>query len=145
MGEGAEVRRHSGLPLIAGATDIVAGNPVTFSASRAWQVVTAKDNTTEIIGIARASARANKGIDIRDVGDIVRGIAAATINSGELVGIASLSTTEGASGLVQVAQLAPITRASGSARWTLGPAVENANPKEEFAYYVNPKQISGLA
>lgn len=144
MGRGAEVRRHSGLPLIAGATDIVAGNPVAITASGSWQVITAADNTTEIIGIARASAQANQGVDIRDIGDIVRAVAAATINSGEHVGIASLSTTEGASGLVQVAQLAPVAKASAANRWSVGIAVESAQPKQEFAYYIKPTQLSGL-
>jgi hypothetical protein len=98
--------------------------------------------------VARASAQSitNGGsVDIRDIGDIVRAVAAATINSGEYVGVASLSTTEGASGLVQVAQLGPVARASGSARWAVGVAVENANPKQGFAYYIKPEQLSGLA
>jgi len=150
MSQGAETRRLSGLPFIAGPTNIAAGNPVKLGTG-SWTVENALHASDEPIGIARASAAAGKALDVRDTNDVIRGIAAATIAVGNLVGLASVFAT----GSTVVAQLAPVSAGVVKAPkeneeivrtvvWSVGQAVEAANPGAEFGYRVNVRQISGL-
>lgn len=147
MSYGAETRRLSGLPFFTGATNIAGGNAVQLSASTPWVVNNVVAETEEPFGIARASAAGvSDAVDIRDTADVIRGIAAATINIGEFVVVASGAATAGASGSVEVSQLAPPATlgASGTVVWAVGKAVEHANPGGEFAYYLKIQQVSGL-
>lgn len=147
MGVGAELHRNSGLPLLAGATDVVGGNLVTVSGP--WQVTTVQSANEEPIGVARASAPAHGAVDVRDLsaGDVVRAIAGATITAGQQVGFASNATVAGASGVIQVTKLGPVSKAasSGTTAWAVGQALETAIPGNTFAYRVNPRQLTGLS
>jgi hypothetical protein len=147
MGVGTDLRRLSGLPFIAGATDLVNAMPVQVTGP--WTVLPVRGVTEgPPVGITRGSAAAGKAVDVRDRGNIVRVVAAATFASGELVGVASMATiAAGPTGtsVVQVPQYAPVTRASGSVRWSLGVSLEAANPGNTIAFLVEPQQISGLA
>jgi hypothetical protein len=147
MGVGADLRRLSGLSLIAGATDLVKDMPVQVTGP--WTVLPVKGVTEgPPIGVTRASAPAGKAVDVRDRGNIIRVVAAATFAPGELVGVASMATiAAGPTGtsVVQVPQYAPVTRASGAVRWSLGVCLEAANPGNTIAFLVEPQQLSGLA
>lgn len=148
MGVGKELRRNSGFPALAGATDIAAGNPVTITGP--WQVTTVQGVTEgPILGIARASAPAKQAVDIRDsaTGDVARAIAAATVTAGNLVGFATNATAAGASGTIQVTGLGPVSRGASNllANWTVGEALENAAIGNTFAYRINPRELPGLS
>lgn len=147
MGVGSELKRNSGAPLFAGGTDIVGGNLVTISGP--WQVTSVQSVEEEVIGAARASAPAHDPVDVRDIaeGGIVRAIAAATITAGNLVGFASNATIAGASGVIQVTKLGPVSKGAslGKSTWSVGQSLETALPGNTFAYRVNPRQLSGLS
>ena len=147
MGVGSELRRNGGLPLLAGATDVAGGNIVAVSGP--WQVTSVQNVNEEPIGIARASAPAKNGVDIRDLssGDVVRAVAAATITAGNLVGFASNATVAGASGTIQVTKLGPVSKGAslGTGTWSVGQALESALPGNTFAFRVNPRQLAGLS
>lgn len=147
MGVGKELRRQSGAPFIAGGTDIAGGNLVKLVGN--WQVRSVATFTDVPIGIARASAPAGQAVDIRDIatGDIVRAVAGATIVSGEPVGWASNATAAGASGVIQISKIGPVSKGASlsGATWSVGEAVEGSNPGNTFAFRVNPRQLSGLS
>ena len=145
MGLGAETKRNQGLPVYAGPTDVAAGNVVRWTPGKNWTVQNVATTSQEPVGVARASARSGAALDVRDLRDVVRGVAAATIAAGTTVGVASVAATEGASGAIQLTQLGPVGRASGTAVWAIGVAVESANPGESFGYYIDRKELSGLA
>lgn len=147
MGVGSELRRNSGLPLLAGASDIVGGNLVTVTGP--WQVTTVQSVNEEPLGVARASAPAHFAVDVRDTGEgaIVRAVAAATIAAGNQVGFASNATVAGASGTIQVTKYGPVSKGAslGASTWSAGTSLENANPGNTFAFRVNPRQLAGLS
>lgn len=149
MGVGSSLKRNSGLPLFAGATDIAAGNLVALSAVGGWQCITVQSVNEAPIGIAYASAPAHGPVDVRDfgTGDIVRAIAGATITAGNLVGFASNATAAGASGTIQVTKLGPVSKGAslGTGTWAAGEALETAIPGNTFAFRVNPRQLAGLS
>lgn len=147
MGVGSELKRNSGFPVLAGATDIAAGNLVAVSGP--WQVTSVQSVEEEPLGAARASAPAHKPVDVRDSGEggVVRAIAGATITAGNLVGFASNATAAGASGVIQVTKLGPVSKGAslGKSTWSVGQSLETALPGNTFAYRVNPRQLSGLS
>lgn len=79
--------------------------------------------------------------------NIARAVAAATISYGEAIGYATRSSVAqvGGTGATLGVRVKPVSGASGSVVWQAGTAVEAANPGEVFSFYVNPRQLSGLA
>lgn len=148
MGVGSELRRNSGLPLIAGGSAVAGGNLVAITG--AWQALTVQNVNEAIVGVARASAASLEPIDVREIsgGDVVRAVAAATIAAGNLVGFASNATAAGPGNtIVQVTKYGPVSKGAslGTGTWTAGEALENANPGNTFAFRVNPRQLAGLS
>jgi hypothetical protein len=136
-------KRFSGLPLLAGGTDVGPG-PVQLVAG-SWAVIPVANNTQQVMGIARASAPNGSAVDVRDLPDIHIGTAAASIAAGAFIGVASANPVAGASGNFLVPQLAEVSKATGSNRWAIGQAVEGAAPGNNFSYYFLPQQLSGLS
>lgn len=147
MGVGAELRRNSGSPFIAGGTDI--GQYALVKLTGAWQVQPCATVTDQPVGLTRASAPANRSIDVRDsgTGDIVRAQCVATVAVGNEIGVASVGATAGASGNFQVPLLGPVSKGASLsiATWSAGQALENANPGNTFAFRISPRQLSGLS
>lgn len=145
-------KRFTGLPLVAGGTDIVANAPVTLSkpvsGASAWGVlpVTAS-NVGPIVGVTRASAINGQAITVYDIGDIHQAQLAgggASVVAGEFVGVLKASTATGGSGNIVVPMVTVVERASAKTVYAIGQAIENALPGNKFAYYLNPTQLSGL-
>lgn len=136
-------KRFTGLPLLAGGTDVGPG-PVQITAGT-WAVIPVTGNTQQPLGIARASAPSGTEVDVRDLPDIHIGLAAATVAAGAFIGVASGNPVAGASGNFLVPQLAEVTKATNQTRWALGQALEAANPGANFSYYFLPQQLSGLS
>lgn len=141
----ASLHRRPDLPLFAGGSDIAGGSPVKFVSDGSRTVRPAVSSADHPIGVARASGQSGHAVAVRDRGEIVSGIAYATVNTGEYVGVASVTATVGASGNIQIPVIAPVAKASGSVVWAIGISLEQANPTNVFQYIVEPTQLSGLA
>jgi hypothetical protein len=141
----AKLHRRPDLPFIAGGSDIPDGAPVKLVTDGTRAVRVAVSSADHPIGVSRASAPAQRAVAVQDRGEIVRAFAAATVASGEYVGVASVTATAGASGNIQIPVIAPVAKASGSVVWAVGLALEHANPGNVFQYLVEPTQLSGLA
>lgn len=139
-------KRLPGLPLIAAGTDIPSNAPVQIVATGGAFGVRPVATNAEgpIVGISRASAVNGQGVDLIDTPDIRIAVAAASIAQGAFIGVASANPVAGASGNVQVPQIAEVARASASNRFAIGIALEGAAKGNSFSYYFNPTQLSGL-
>jgi hypothetical protein len=147
------VKRHE-IPCFAGS-DIFANTLVKLANTGDWTVVPVTSLSDEPLGFARDNASpvttggtgVANAVSVFDYGNIVRPIAGASITQNQIVGYAGASsTTHPLSGLVATfPYIGPVTGHSGSACWGVGPAFEQANPGEEIAVRINPRQLSGLS
>lgn len=139
-------KRLPGTPLIAGGTDVPNNCPVQIvSTGGALAVRPVANNSEPIDGISRASAINGQGVDVLNIpGEVQVAVAAASIAQGAFIGVASANPVAGASGNIQVPQIATVAKASASNRFTLGKALEGAAPGNTFRYYFKPEQLSGL-
>lgn len=138
---------NESLPFNA-ASDIPGFAPVKlFGASAGVRTVVGIATTNEEpIGITGESgAPGGRAITVYPPGQIMRGIAGATITSGGDIGVVGATTVAGASGNYSQPLLGPVSGASGGRVWRLGSSVQPVVPGQVFSFYVNPRQLSGLA
>src|ERR1700687_5483935 len=106
MGGYQTVRRNPGLPCVPAGTDICVG-PVRLASGTNFGVLPCA-KTEEPFGWANASAANWTGaVGVYDLPDVFTAVAAATVNVGQFVGVASFNEVAGASGNVLVPQIAP--------------------------------------
>jgi hypothetical protein len=144
----AEILRES-TPGFA-ASDIMGGNPVTIATGSDWLYQTIATTSQEPVGIVRrgADAAQGKAVTVFDgIGNVIRVIAGATVLQRQDVNISgATSFAHPVSGLTATqAFYGPVSGASGSVIHRVGIALEQANPGQQFALRVNPKQLSGLS
>ncbi len=110
------------LPYVAVKLDTVAN-----------QVLPCATTTDRPLGMTIASSAQGGVLAVMGPGNIVKGIAVASIGFGAEVGIASSNGALGA-----------ISGASGFARWAVGTTRTSAGAGERLSIFVNPRQLSGL-
>jgi hypothetical protein len=144
--------RFTGLPTVAGGTDVIGGAPVrAFGAYGAtltqnFGVIPNQYASQPILGVARASAQNGKAVTIKDMPDveIAKNGTTATIAAGALIGVASFGTFSGASGTCIEPIIGEVSGTAKKIVWVLGEALETGQPGANFSYRLNPRQITGL-
>lgn len=133
------------------ASDIVAKTLVTYAATAAgdWAVVPVTAATQEVVGVARDDQAGGSALPVTvydGPGSILRVVAGATVYQGQTVGFNGTATeTHPVSGnVVTYPLVGPVSGASGSNVQRAGVSLEFANPNEQFAFYLSPRQLSGL-
>lgn len=155
------------------ASDIVAGTVVKWVTASAtgssmtpisqppgYFVSMVGSSNEEPLGFARDNAVAGAPVTVFDFGNILRETVQGSVNLGQKVGVISASPTvhelSGVSvltpnlGQVTAASYSNIVNAVGAssatfnAVWSVGDAVDIANPGQGCAVRVNPRLLSGL-
>lgn len=130
------------------ASDIGPYAPVkVFGASAGFRTVvgiaTANEEPVGVTG--EVGAGGGKPVTVYDPGNDMKGYAGATILSGADVGVVGATTVAGPSGNYSQPLLGPVRGASGGIVYRVGQANGPAIPGQIFSFYVNPRQLSGLA
>lgn len=130
-----ELHRGEGLPVFAASAINPGKIPVMWSPTLARNVVPVASPTSEPLGFAdiTASVAAGAAINVYEAKHIVKAVAVASLGANANVGIGS---TNGA--------LGPVAKATGTATWRVGVALEAAAAAETFSVYVSPQQLAGL-
>lgn len=126
---------RSGFPALA-ASALSAGQLVSHDTGDTQrQVVPIATVNVEPLGVALASA-ANPGdaVTVMDRGSVVKVLAAASLGAGADVGNVGATTSLGL-----------VAGASGVVKWAAGKSMTAAAAGEVFSFYVNPRQLGGLA
>ena len=141
--------RKPPLPLFA-ASDIFVGAPLKFvepvsastSTGRFVQMVGSSNDKP--IGVAYESVAAGEPVAVLDRGEWPQGYAGGSIQPGQYTGVVNASEAKHPVSEVTVKYpvLGKVAGASGTATWSIGVALDAANPNERFAYYLDPIQLS---
>ena len=141
--------RKPPLPLFA-ASDIFRGAPVKFveptsaSTSTGLTVQMVGSSNDKPVGIAYNDAAQGEAVAVIDRGDWRRVYAGGSVQPGNYVGVTAASEANhpvsGVKGKYPV--FGKVSGASETATWAVGVALEAANPNENFAFYIDPIQLS---
>jgi hypothetical protein len=133
------------LPLHA-ASDIANYAPVALTTGVRNVVPVATVNQEPIAVTGESFAQQGRAVAAYDRGSIVEGVCGASIlMSAPDIGVIGATTVAGPSGTYSQPLLGPVAGASGAVKWRVGQAMQPAVPGQVFSFYVNPRQLSGLA